>query len=379
MSDAGEVTYPNSGRQFNFDFIKMLIIFGLVPVHLFERCMLLEDYSVNHVGFTSIDSILSTIVEFGDGTIGACMFMFCLGVGLVYSSRKSAKFLFKRAWIILVAAIGLNFLTDTLYLTIQGVTSQTPELLEEAVLWLFCGDILSFAFLTFLFFALVRKLKLPNLAVIAIPAVLLIISSFIPKLIFPENPFLTEMVGWFVFQDCEYSFFPFMQWLIFPAAGYVFAQYLQKTENRDKFYGIVMLTGAVSFAGITAVSVLCGVDIVTFFTSFNACIYNKTLLSAVWSLSFVLFWSAFIYFLTRKVSPASRLHRLAENTSRRITVFYILQWALIGFLGYVLFPALNMVPLDFVQLLITAVILIIICYIISGKILKQIQKKRLSA
>ncbi|MDO5847850.1 MAG: hypothetical protein Q4Q20_06135 [Methanocorpusculum sp.] len=43
MSDNGEAHLPNTGRQFNFDFIKMIIIFGLVPVHLFERCMLLED------------------------------------------------------------------------------------------------------------------------------------------------------------------------------------------------------------------------------------------------------------------------------------------------------------------------------------------------
>ncbi|MCQ2614124.1 MAG: hypothetical protein MJ183_11040, partial [Treponemataceae bacterium] len=198
-------------------------------------------------------------------------------------------------------------------------------------------------------------------------------------MLFPGNIIATDLVGWFVFQESGYSFFPFMQWLIFPAAGYVFAQYLRKTENRDKFYGIVMLIGAVSFAIITAVSVLCGIDVVTFFTSYNACIYNKTLLSAVWSLSFILFWTALIFFLTRKVAPASRLHRFAENTSRRITVFYCLQWIIIGALGFWVFPAFNMVPIDFVQLFIAAVIIIAFCYFISGKILKLIQKKRLSA
>ncbi len=379
MNDTGEVNLPNTGRQFNFDFIKMIIIFGLVPVHLFERCMLLEDYSVNHIGFTSLDSVLSTIIEFADGTIGACMFMFCLGVGLVFSSRKSPKFLFKRSWVILAAALGLALLTNSISLFIQSQLYQNPELFDGAINWLFSCDILNFAFLTFLFFALVRKLKLPNIAVIAIPVILLIISFFIPKMLFPGNSIATDLIGWFVFQESEYSFFPFMQWLIFPAAGYVFAQYLQKTENRDKFYGKVMLIGAVSFGIITAVSILCGVDIVTFFTSYKACIYNKTLLSAVWSLSFVLFWSALIYFLTRKVSSSSRLHRFAENTSRRITVFYCLQWIIIGALGYWIFPALNMAPINFVQLFITAVIIIILCYSISGKILKQLQKKRLSA
>ena len=379
MSNTGGRELPNAGRQFNFDFIKMIIIFGLVPVHLFERCMLLEDYSVNHVGFTSIDSILSTVIEFADGTIGACMFMFCLGVGLVYSSRKSAKFLFKRSWVILAAAIGLVLLTDTISLIIQSQIYQNPALFEEAIWWLFCCDILNFAFLTLLFFSLVRKLHLSNITVMAISVILLIISFFIPKMLFPGNIIATDLIGWFVFQESGYSFFPFMQWLIFPAAGYVFAQHLQKTDNRDRFYGVVMLIGAVSFGIITAASVLCGIDIVTFFTTYNACIYNKTLLSAAWSLSFVLFWSALIYFLTRKISPASRLHRLAENTSRRITVFYCLQWIIIGFLGFWLFPALNMVPIDFVQLFISAVIIIALCYIISGKILKLIQKKRLSA
>ena len=379
MNETGELNLPNTGRQFNFDFIKMIMIFGLIPIHLFERCLLLEDYSINHVGFTSIDSVLSTIIEFADGSMGACMFMFCLGVGLVYSSRKTAKFLFKRSWVILAAALGLALLTNFISLFIQSQLYQRPELFEQALGWMFCCDILNFAFLTLLFFALVRKLNLSNIVVMAIPVILLIISFFIPKMLFPGNIIATDLIGWIVFQEGGYSFFPFMQWLIFPAAGYVFAQYLQKTENRDKFYGIVLLISAVSAGIITAVSALCGVDIVTFFTSYNAHIYNKTLLSAAWSLSFVIFWSSLIYFLTRKVSPASRLHKVAENTSKRITVFYCLQWIIIGALGYWIFPAFNMVPIDFVQLFIASVILIIICYIISGKILKLIQKKRLSA
>lgn len=379
MSDNGEINLPNTERQFNFDFIKMIIIFGLVPVHLFERCILLEDYSVNHIGFTSVDSILSTVLEFADGTIGACMFMFCLGVGIVYSKRISARFLLKRSMVMLAAAIGLALLTNTISLFIKFQITQNPAFFNDALWWLFCCDILNFAFMAFLFFALVRKLKLPNIVVLAIPVILLIISFFIPKMLFPGNIIATDLIGWFVFQDSNYSFFPFMQWLIFPAAGYVFAQYLQRAENREKFYGIVMLAGAAAFGLITAGSVLCGIDITTFFSTYNSGIYNKTLLSALWSLSFILFWSAFIFFLTRKVSPASRLHRFAENTSTRITVFYCLQWIIIGFLGYWLFPALNMVPIDFIQMFITAAIVIIICYLLSGKILKLVQKKRLSA
>jgi len=62
---------PNGERQFNFDFIKMIIIFGLVPVHLYERCMLLEDYSVSHIGFDSVQSAFSTVLQVADGVIGA--------------------------------------------------------------------------------------------------------------------------------------------------------------------------------------------------------------------------------------------------------------------------------------------------------------------
>ncbi|HJJ39058.1 MAG TPA: acyltransferase family protein [Methanocorpusculum sp.] len=377
MTDTGDAALPNTGRQFNFDFIKMIIIFGLVFVHLYERCFLLEDYSVSHIGFDTVESGISTIVEFADGTIGACMFMFCLGVGLVYSRRKTAGFLFKRAWVMLAAAFGLALLTNTISLTILSQINQNPSLFEQGIWWLFCSDILNFAFLTFLFFSLVRKFKIPNIIVLAVPVILLIIAAFIPKMLFPDNIIASDLIGWFVFQDNGYSFFPFMQWLIFPAAGYVFAQALQKTNSREKFYGWVMLTGAAAFALITAVSVLCGIDIATFFSSHNGCIYNKTLLSALWSLSFSLFWAALIFFLTRKVKQDSRLHRFAEKTSRRITVFYCLQWIIIGFLGFWIFPALNMMPLNLIQYFTAAVIIIIVCYLLSGLILKKVQKKRI--
>jgi len=374
MHDTTEAALPNTGRQFNFDFIKMIIIFGLIPVHLYERCVLLEDYSVSHIGFDSFQSGLSTVLQFADGTIGACMFMFCLGVGLMYSFHKAPAFLLKRSGITLAAAIILALLSNTISLIIQSQIYQNPELFEQAIWWLFCCDILNFAALTFLFFALVRKLKLPNIIILIIPVVLLIVSAFIPKMIFPDNIIGSDLMGWLVYQETGYSFFPFMQWLIFPAAGYVFAQYLQKTVNREKFYGIVMLVGAVAFAGITIGSVLCGVDIATFFTSYDECIYNKTLLSALWSLSFILFFSALIFFLTRKVKETSRLHRFAENVSRRIMVFYCLQWIIIAFLGFWVFPAIGMIPLNIIQLLIFTVVIIIATYFLSGWIQKGLKK-----
>jgi len=379
MAVNSETSTPDNKRHLNFDVVKMIIIFGLVPIHLFERCLLLEDYSVSHLGFTSFDSTISTIFEFGDGTIGACMFMFCLGAGLVFSLRKSPKFLLKRSGVLLGAAFGVAILTNTISLIIKSQILQDPSYFADAIWWLFCCDILNFAALAFLFFAMVRKFKLPNIVVLAIPVILLIVSSFIPKMIFPDNIIAADLIGWLVFQNTEYSFFPFMQWLIFPAAGYVFAQLLMKTENRDKFYAITMIVGIVSFALITGISMLCGVDIATFFSTYNAYIYNKTLLSAAWSLSFMLFWVSLFFFLTRKISPESRFARFSSNVSRRITIFYCLQWIIIGFLGFWVFPALGMVPINFPQLFITAVIIIIVCYFVSGFILKALQKKRLSA
>ncbi|HJJ35725.1 MAG TPA: hypothetical protein O0X27_00970 [Methanocorpusculum sp.] len=374
MSETAENTLPNAKRQFNFDFIKMIIIFGLVPVHLFERCLLLEDYSVSHLGFDSFQSAISTILELADGVIGACMFMFCLGLGVAYSVHKAPGFLLKRSGIILAAAIILALLTNTISLTILGVINQNPAYFESAVWWLFCCDILNFATLVFLFFAAARKFKLSNITIIAISVVLLIIAAFIPKLIFPDNIIASDLIGWLVFQDTGYSFFPFMQWLIFPVAGYVFAQFLQKTEHREKFYGIVMLIGAVAFAGITLVSMLLGIDITTFFSTYNGDIYNKTLLGALWSLSFMLFFSALIFFLTRKVKETSCLHRFAENVSHRITVFYCLQWIIIGFLGFWVFPAVGMSPINIAQLFIFTVLIIVVCYFLSGWIQKGLRK-----
>lgn len=208
LPDGG--AYANPGRQFVFDLIKCISILILPLCHMCEEFVQLETYTEPTVT-ASLDGFLSGICEFFWGTAGAPVFMFCLGVGIIYSRRSNFRYLSLRSGKTIVFALLLVFFTQTLSLLIQGFMYDSPELINEGLGWLFCCDILNFAGLVFLFFALVIRFRIPNLVVVLIPVVLLVVSMFVPTDICADSIIASGLIGWFFWQNTTFSFFPFCQ------------------------------------------------------------------------------------------------------------------------------------------------------------------------
>ncbi|MBQ0001134.1 MAG: DUF1624 domain-containing protein [Clostridiales bacterium] len=106
------------------------------------------------------------------------------------------------------------------------------ECLEESWSQIYDADILQFAALAFLFCALIRFLKMKPWQGLTAAVIIALIGMGLNNTITDlENPVLQAVTGLF-WGTHEGSYFPFTSWIVFVAAGYFFADILQRTENK---------------------------------------------------------------------------------------------------------------------------------------------------
>lgn len=71
----------NTGRQTEFDLLKVILIIGMVFVHVYEK---LSIYDTSVLPGTTAEWVL----QVGGGLVGASLFMFCMGIGMAYTPGK---------------------------------------------------------------------------------------------------------------------------------------------------------------------------------------------------------------------------------------------------------------------------------------------------
>lgn len=231
-------TPVNTGRQPDLDYSRGLAIIFMVICHTVMY------YSV---GYSDTAAYFVAYNILG-GPSTAPFFMVCLGIGIVYSHRSTPQYLFKRGWMLLIGAYVLNLIRGGLPVIAAGyVLGWTPEengvgidLADEAFFASMIVDILQFAGLTFLFFALALKLKLKSWMILAIAIVLQLVSHCFEGYS-AGNEYVTALLGLLIpsgeINDLEcLSDFSFSVWFIYPAVGYMFGQLLQRVTDLDRFY-----------------------------------------------------------------------------------------------------------------------------------------------
>lgn len=361
MSDA---VFKNSGRQLELDYLKALAIVFMILVHTCERFVRMEIYIEPSINFVTPDGIFSFFLELTG--IAAMAFMFCLGIGIVFSKRSTAKYLFKRSLIILAIAMFLRIFVDAVPLLIYYFTTGDASYLTSALEWFLADDILNFAFLAFLFFAFVKLFKLNNIIVFAIAVILLIAGWFVP-VCFTDCYIAQALFGWIFWQN-DYTFFPFAQWIIYPVCGYLFGQFLIKLENKDKFYFKTLIATAISIPVLTIVYTLCGIDVVSFITVYLGKIYDQNLLSVIWVMLIVFFVLSLMYFVSKKLNTGF-IPRLATNFSKKINTIYCTQWLIIGWAYYFIAIPFNLIPISYLTAVFVALVIITAAYLIASKYL----------
>ncbi|BBI34176.1 acyltransferase family protein [Cohnella abietis] len=323
----------NKGRQPELDIAKGLAVLFMIAVHV------LEAFSTASV----MESNIGWLVEFLGGPPAAPVFMFLLGIGIIYSKKSTARNLLNRGLILLLGGYLLNFIRGTLPNLILYWKNGQYSFYEKALDELIAVDILQFAGLAFLFFALVRVLKLKKITIILLTAAFGVINLF--ALTIETNHFIFSAFTGLIWGSSEISFFPFLSWIVYPAAGYLFGWYLMRCSDKRKFYFYLFLASITLF--IIATIIIVFIFKYDLGLSDQTRYYHHNLIGNIEFTAFVVSWISLLFFLT-SVIPKT-VSNTIKRWSNNLTEIYFIQWILIGWI--VMFTGHNTLNVSYYFLL----------------------------
>ena len=221
----------NTGRQYDVDIAKAEMVLMLPFIHCIIEC-------------TSDEGLCSGIPYLFDTVIGgpfsAPMYLFAMGIGLVYSRRVLVKQQLIRGF----KLIGVFYLSNTCrflipYLIGYKISGDAEQFIDPLFYRWLGNDVLLFAGLTYITIAAFRYLKLSDRAIFGIAAAMTLTSSLIGDVDTHSmfgNIFLGYLIGTDDATGLVISDFPLMTWLIVPVAGMVFGKVLIRVKDKDAFY-----------------------------------------------------------------------------------------------------------------------------------------------
>lgn len=302
----------NTGRQKELDIAKGLAVIFMVLIHTTE-------YYWDEESF-----IFGKVANFLGSPPAAPVFMFLLGCGIIYSRHNSAAELAKRGVKMLGLSYVFNALVYVLPYGIYSLVNRDIECWEDSWSQIYDADILQFAALAFLFCALIRFLKMKPWQGLTAAIIITLIGMGLNNTITDlENPVLQAVTGLF-WGTHEGSYFPFTSWIIFVAAGYVFAERLQCTENKKRLYLCISPIGGILF--------LIFAKLLTYSHEWDAMMdgeyyYHQDILMNVMYVAFVLAWLGVCFFISAILPEL--LSNVLKRFSTNVTVIYVMQYILI--------------------------------------------------
>ena len=318
----------NLGRQCEIDYAKAIEVVIMALIHVWEELSYFDCFNVAPTGFWH------NLLQFVAGPLGAPLFMFAMGIGMCYSSHRSPKDFAKRGVQLFFVGYLLNFFRNGIYYAIYCWTHggwDIGELIYES----FNGDILHFAGLTFLLVALFKKCKMPVLTMGAVAVVMQIVGCLLSQYV-PVSEGMSYVVGLFYY--VENCCFPLLQWFIFPAAGVIFAKYLQHVTDKDSFYCIVIKISTVLLVGLCSALYIAKYNIQNFYILKDDIFYQQKFFHSIFALLVILIELALLHFVTKRIK-VNAIQSIAEYMSVKLFTIYIIQWMLIGTATFVVMMA----------------------------------------
>lgn len=247
-------------RYYEIDLARSICILFLPLIHIYEYWgtwggmadILQDSVSKSLSGF---ECFLTVFV--------AQSFMVCMGMNMVWTGNNTAKAFAKRGAGLLLIEIMLNLIRyvmpGLIGVAIGGTdTPQAATALKWMVYGFINSDILAFAGLAFLVFAIFRLLNLKPRTIMIFSILCLVLNSVIFHLIGAAlnnscSLYFNEFLGNFFYVNAD-STFSLLGWLIFPACGYLMASCLMG-KDADRQRRAWIIGGAVSAVWLAAVSV----------------------------------------------------------------------------------------------------------------------------
>jgi|GEM_PF-3480824 len=365
MSTNNSIPTQKKGRFLELDLLKTFtIIFCMIPVH----CWLAHTTLFETTFTEAIDTVLG-------GILAAPFFMFCMGIGFVFTRRNSPKEIAYRGIKLLTYGALLSWLCSYLPSALawedmedmyEGYRDMGPEFdyvkytIIQSIPSILTIDILEFAGLAFLLSALLERLHFNDRTIALTSIVLCFIGSlFRTYNIHFENPVANQALCYFVFAGPN-SCFPLFTWFIFVAFGRLFGRWYITIEDKSRIFRWIIPIGAI-LATAYCLAVVMPKDPIFHLYESEEAFYGMTLIDALAIIILSPFYIG-VWWLISKVIPESWTPVLSYP-SRHINQFYCISWlVIIGLVGYARFY--NLVP-DNSSLSIDSIIVIAITSIIA--------------
>jgi len=307
------------------DLLKGFAVFLIVPVHILET----------FIDFPGRESVFGKILLFLGGPIAVPVFMMVMGYFLAKNQKPFSTNFFRGIKIFmagLLLNIGLNF---HLLLKIQFAGWQLNPL--EYILGV---DIFYFAGLSIIFLSVLKTIKPGRewLALVLVFAVAGATSLVNQKLMMPERNYIFPFIG----GTWSWSYFPLFPWLSYPLAGFAFFYFEEKVVAFFKSQKVV--------PGIFLAIIF---TLVLYFskTGFETTInlseyYHHTFWFSLWAFGIVILWTVLWQFLLNKF-PKTYAGDFFMWLGKNITVFYIIQWLIIGNIATAIYQTQPLISFPF--------------------------------
>lgn len=308
-------------RQPEFDYVKTFAIFFMVIIHVIEE-MSTVDTEALPTGF------LDNTIQFFAGPLAAPVFIFAMGIGIIYSRHQEPLQLFRRGIKLFLVAFALNIVRDVIpRLLVCAISGTAPE-------WsvfryqLFCVEILHFAGLAFMLTALLKKLRVPVWALIPIGVILQIIGNVLTAAYAPEGAL--EILLSYIYKAGDLSYFPILNWYLSLAAGMVAGTLIMKySDKMDKIYRAALWIGLSLQCGLMLSCSYYGIDKRLFYSISGDVFYRQMFFNFLYNTIIIVIELSIFHFISRK---CSRIYPFVGFCGKNLTTIYVVQWIIIGWL-----------------------------------------------
>lgn len=280
------------------------------------------------------------VVNFFGGPSAAPIFITLLGIFIIYSSKSTAENLFKRGLKFLIGGYIFNILVFSVSDLIRYHNNNNVYYLQQAITEIFNIDILQFAALTFIFFAIIKKLKLNNKQVLLIGLCISLINLLTYQFN-TGNLYIDAILGLFIQTGEFFCYFPFCTWIIYPIIGYIFGQYLIRCSNKDKLYKTLFIFSSMIFLLLISNDYFNNTHLFGKFIIDESSYYFQNFFDNIFVISFMGFWISIFYYLQKHIKSQS-LNNTLNRWSKNVTSIYIFSYLLIMYLRIgLIFPSEN--------------------------------------
>lgn len=309
-------------RQSEFDYAKTFAIFFMVIIHVIE-----EMSTVN----TEIlpTGTLNNLVQFFAGPMAAPVFIFAMGIGIVYSRHQEPIELLRRGIKLFLVAFVLNIVRDVIpRLLVCAISGAMPEW-HEFRYQLFCVEVLHFAGLAFMLTALLRKLRVPIWGLIPIGIVMQIVGNTLSETYAPSG--VTEILLSYIYKAGDLSYFPIMNWYLSLAVGMVAGTLIKKYNDRmDRVYRSAFWIALSLQSGFMLSCSHYGIDKRLFYSICEDVFYRQMFFNFMYNTIIIVLELSIFHYIDKKLSR--RIYPFVGFCGKNLTTIYVVQWIIVGWL-----------------------------------------------